>query len=208
MPTGYTADLYEGKDISPREFILRCARGMGACIMQRDDSMDEAPAEQKPHTAYHDEAIERHRQEIAELALMSDEGIAAKAEAERQARVDRWHKEQENKRALHRRYEDMLIAISQWQPPTVEHEGLAKLMHEQITESIRFDCGSIYDRPTDDPHFESFYAVPDFSEYRQARIEEALGGIAYHEKARAEEIERTETRNQWVRDLYNSLENI
>lgn len=43
MPTGYTAIIEERADLSFRDFALRCARGMCACVMQRDDPMDELP---------------------------------------------------------------------------------------------------------------------------------------------------------------------
>jgi len=45
MPTGYTTDIYNGKDVSFRDFALNCARAFGACIMQRDDPADETKAE-------------------------------------------------------------------------------------------------------------------------------------------------------------------
>ena len=40
MPTGYTSDLYEGKNISFTEFALQCSRAFGATIDQRDDGRD------------------------------------------------------------------------------------------------------------------------------------------------------------------------
>jgi len=38
MPSGYTSDLYEGKNISFTQFALQCARAFGAAIDQRDDA--------------------------------------------------------------------------------------------------------------------------------------------------------------------------
>ena len=43
MPTGYTADIYEGNDVSFRDFALKCARAFGACIEQRDDDANDKP---------------------------------------------------------------------------------------------------------------------------------------------------------------------
>ena len=48
MPTGYTAIIEDKPGLTLREFALRCARGMGACIMQRDDNMDEPPKAPEP----------------------------------------------------------------------------------------------------------------------------------------------------------------
>ena len=54
MPTGYTTDIYNGKDVSFRDFALTCARQFGACIMQRDDPADEKP-KIMPEESYHTE---------------------------------------------------------------------------------------------------------------------------------------------------------
>ena len=32
MPTGYTIDLYEGKEVTFEEFVMKCARAFGALI--------------------------------------------------------------------------------------------------------------------------------------------------------------------------------
>ena len=42
MPTGYTYDLYDGKDIEFPDFVMKCARAFGALIEIRDDPMDAA----------------------------------------------------------------------------------------------------------------------------------------------------------------------
>ena len=40
MPTGYTADIQDGKITTLREYALSCARAFGALIMMRDDPHD------------------------------------------------------------------------------------------------------------------------------------------------------------------------
>jgi len=40
MPTGYTAEIYEGeKEVTFEKFALTCARAFGACITIRDEPM-------------------------------------------------------------------------------------------------------------------------------------------------------------------------
>ena len=58
MPTGYTAIIEEKPDLTFREFALKCARGMGACIMQRDEGMDSLPRVDPP-SDYHLKAKEK-----------------------------------------------------------------------------------------------------------------------------------------------------
>lgn len=40
MPTGYTADLHDGKDVTFDQFVKQCARGMGALVTLRDAPWD------------------------------------------------------------------------------------------------------------------------------------------------------------------------
>ena len=47
MATGYTMDIYDGKNVSFEDFCLSCARAFGACILQRDDNTSIKPQLQK-----------------------------------------------------------------------------------------------------------------------------------------------------------------
>lgn len=40
MPSGYTSDIYHGKDVTFKEFALKCARNFGALMHMRDESLD------------------------------------------------------------------------------------------------------------------------------------------------------------------------
>ena len=51
MPTGYTTDIYNGKDVTFKDFALKCARAFGACIHQREDNIDDLPKLKKHDTA-------------------------------------------------------------------------------------------------------------------------------------------------------------
>lgn len=35
MPTGYTSEIYQGEEVSPKDFLLTCARAFGATISMR-----------------------------------------------------------------------------------------------------------------------------------------------------------------------------
>lgn len=43
MPSCYTSDIADGKDVSFNDFVLKCARAFGACIEQRDDNANDKP---------------------------------------------------------------------------------------------------------------------------------------------------------------------
>ena len=144
MATGYTHAVADGTLTDPRKFILRCARAMGACIMQREDPMDDPPKPQEPADFYR-KSLEEARARRDRLRGMSEREIAEAAKASndrsRLSRAEAIAHTCEQKS----RYQAMLAAVRAWVPPTSEHVGLRDFMVEQLESSIQFDCG--YERP-------------------------------------------------------------
>ena len=60
MPSGYTSDIYNGKEVTFKDFALGCARAFGACVMQRDDPADEKP-KIMPEESYHARRVLSYR---------------------------------------------------------------------------------------------------------------------------------------------------
>ena len=56
MPSGYTENIYYGKEVTFKDFALGCARAFGACVMQRDDPADVKP-KIMPEESYHTEKL-------------------------------------------------------------------------------------------------------------------------------------------------------
>src|SRR5690348_5408929 len=83
MPTGYTAEVAEGKVTDFRTFALRCARAFGATIMQRDDPTHDLP-KMREESSHHRDELARWQQRYSDLLLMSHEehAIAAAADYE------------------------------------------------------------------------------------------------------------------------------
>ncbi|MDY7542651.1 MULTISPECIES: hypothetical protein [unclassified Cryobacterium] len=195
MPTGYTADLYEGKAITFKEFALTAARGMGAAIMQRDDGPGPIADEYEPsdyHQIAHAKAVDTLA-ELTQLPLDEWERREAAARADNAAAEMAGAAKTE---ALRARYEAMLARVEGWQPPTSEHERFKDFMREQLEGSIKFDCS---DRSDAAP------STRTAEVYRDERIASAVWNVAYHVKSWTEEQERTASRNKWVRDLKVSL---
>ena len=59
MPTGYTEDIYNGKDVTFKDFALKCARAFGACVHQRDDDANDPPKLREPNTGYYEERLKK-----------------------------------------------------------------------------------------------------------------------------------------------------
>lgn len=195
MPTGYTADLYDGKDQSFPEFALACARAFGALILMRDDPKDAPIPDEFAPDDYHVKKIAEARAEFDRLVSMTN--VEADAEAVRLA--DEWDAaraaEEATRLARKARYEAMRDEAEAWDPPTSEHQGLKEFMVKQLTESIDFDCFT-YEFPS---------PPRDGSTWRHEAVAKAKRDIEYHTAEHAKEVERAAGRSAWVQALRHSL---
>ena len=196
MPTGYTAPIYEGKDITFREFALRCSRNMMALASMRDHGLDaEIPAKLVPDD-YHEKQIAEWRAALIAAETMTDAEAERAAEKEYADEVRRREKSQRERAERHHRYEAMLAEVETWAPPTKEHEGLKSFMMEQLRESLRFDCTEL---TWPEPKRQTG------AEYRAERIAYAQKRIAQYEEELANERKRCDGANAWLAALRASL---
>lgn len=196
MPTGYTAKLYEGEEQTFPDFAMTCARAFGALIEMRDMGLDaRIPDEFEPPT-YHEKEIRIAKARLATLGEMTPENAARHAKEDYDQAVIAREKAETERNARRERYEAMLADVDKWQPPTEEHQGLKTFMADQLRESIKFDCGMDYwpDLPT-----------LDGAEWMAQQVAKAERDVAYHTEEHQKELERTESRNAWVRALRESL---
>src|SRR5665213_2401224 len=100
MPTGYTSKLYEGKDQSFNEFVMRCARAFGALITMRDDPSDAPIPDEFTADSYYSERIATTTRELAEVSAWTQtQGINA-ANASYAAAVESWNQRRIKQAAL------------------------------------------------------------------------------------------------------------
>lgn len=196
MPTGYTDRILKGCTFE--EFVWGAARGMGALIMMRDDSMDAPiPERFEPSTSYYEQSLGRAKTDLVRFEKLSDEDFAEEAQADLEAA----RKEREEYVAKKTKdlelYKAMREKIEAWEPPSEIHEGFKEFMLEQISGSIKFDCGHM-----DDVVDESQYEP---SLYRTRRIARAKRDIEYNTEQLAGELERTKDRNEWLSQLRDSV---
>lgn len=196
MPTGLTAGVADGKVTTFREFALICARQMGACIMQRDDAMSEPPKLQEPST-YNRDALKKAEERLVHLQAMTPADAAKEADAERIESEKQRHEWRNKQRITKDRYQAMHERVQQWKPPTTEHEGLRRLMLEQLRESIKFDCDGEYWKAEEPPK--------TGEQWLAEQRAKAAKDIAYYTVEHEAEVSRTEGRNRWITQLYESL---
>jgi hypothetical protein len=197
MPTGYTAKLVDkGQDF--REFVLTCARGMGACIMQRDDPMDEPPKRTEP-SDYHTKKITDAEALLARLKSMTTAQQAEHGAQLRTEAIGRYRGYLAENVAQNERLEAMAAQVRAWNPPTDEHNGLKDFMLDQILISkndTKYSERSLAEAEAKTP--EAYFVEA---------VSSAARDLTYHAEEHAKEVKRTSGRNDWIDKLYESLPN-
>lgn len=195
MPTGYTADIKDG--ISFEQFAMGCARGFGACISMRDLPSDTPIPEEFDASSYHAEKLAEARLTLALYEDMSPEA------ADMECMDEYSHEERNRKKRLQENhntlqaYRGMLEQVRTWVAPSKEHKGLKEFMIKQLEESLQWDDSTKYlSEPT---------PLLSTTDWREAKKAKALKDIEYHKEGNAKELQRTAERNQWVRQLRESL---
>lgn len=193
MPTGYTVVIEEKSDLTLREFALRCARAMGACVMQRDDAMGVLPEAPEPDD-YYEKSRRTAEAKLVELRGLSTEGKRAlwQADCERiaKANLERVAKASETRR----RYARMRTLVEAWKPPTRDHVGLRHFMLDQIDA-----CSSEWKAYTVQAS-----ATPD--DWYTREVEATEWSLELAVKNVREELQRAEERKVWIATLYASLD--
>lgn len=196
MPTGYTQAVQNGTITDLKEYAMSCARAFGACIMMRDDPADAEIPEEFPASDYHAKALVEAQNELAMFDAMLEPDLRARYDAD-QAAAEKSHRESCRRKQTERaRYEAMLKQVNEWNAPSDDHAEFKKFMASQLNESIKFDCTE-YDRES----------PADFETWKAKTRENLSWYVDYHAKGHAEEIERTNQRNQWIRLLRESFQN-
>ncbi len=191
MPTGYTLDISNGKDVSFRDFALNCARAFGACVMQRDDPADEKP-KIMPEESYHADKLKEIGEFKKPTKTQYSNYIKTKI-ADCKESIDK-------KKKLQKAYAAKIKEAQNWNPPTPDHEGLKKFMIQQLTESMEFDCACTHNESELKKLNEMTY-----NDYLIQEKEHHKWHIKYHTEYLEKDLNTIRQRNKWIQDLYNSL---
>lgn len=194
MPTGYTSAVADG--ISFEQFVWRCARAMGALVMMRDHPTDAPIPERFEPSDYNAKRLAEAKVEWSRVIGMSIADANACATVANAEATGSHAKRLQDRNDLRAKYQAMLDKVMAWTPPSAEHVGFKVFMADQLKQSIDFDCSNRYDEPP---------AALSGVEWRAAAVAKAARDIEYHTQANAEEIDRTEQRNEWLRALRESF---
>lgn len=195
MPTGYTADLNDGKQVTFQEFTMKCARAFGPLIKMLDDPLDAPIPDEFRPSDYHQRATEAAKKHLAEVEGWSNKRAEREAVKAFNAEFRSAQKYAKKKVETGRAYTRMLKKVGGWAPPTKDHEGLKKFMIDQLTESIESDC----------LHAPTMPKRLNGKQFRAQLIKSARRDIAYHTKEHKAEVRLAVDRSEWVRSLRHSL---
>lgn len=194
MPTGYTSDLYNGKDVKFKDFAMSCARNFGALITMRDEAHDAKIPDKFEPSSYHKDALIKASKNRTFTKRMTARQAARGAEQAYQTATAGFIKLKRETDARRERYKNMIAEASVWIPPTDDHVGLRKFMIDQLTESIKYDCRE-YKQPK--------RQTPE--EWQAQKLKDALWHVEYHTEELKKERERCKERTDWVQQLRASL---
>lgn len=197
MPTGYTAELVENGQ-SFEEFVWRCARGMGACIMMRDDPLDKLPPEKFDPSDYNLRCLEEAKAKYERLKSMDSEEQFGFGKQKKFEAVKSSQNYVVGNTVKDTRLEEMEKLVLAWEVPTPDHQGLKDFMLQQLNTSKT---------GMSDWASKTLAEAQEKSEieYYQDALKSAKCDIEYHTKKHDEEVERTNKRNQWLADLRESV---
>lgn len=193
MPTGITSDIYDGKDLTLRGYLLRVGRSMSYSIMQRDSPLDEPPKRSEP-SRYHAEALAKAEARVEELLGMLEEQAAPLAAEAHEQAMARYEHERAANQELRERYEKMIAAVEGWTPDPLVAQTKEYAL-KQLRESLDFDCGYRSSPPQRRSPME----------WWENEIGAARNAAQYHREEGAKEIARAAERNLYIDALYASL---
>lgn len=200
MPSSYTAYILEDKLSKPSDFAKLCARAFGACINQRDDSLDVPLEIPKPDTEYHEKEIKTAEKQVKKLRGMTKAQKITYGSKILKERIKSAKQSIAEKQKNKEKLQAVLDWVQTYNPPTPEHVHFKEFMVQQVTDTMNWDGDASY-------HEE---ALKNYSEMSPLKIwadhlESAKDDIVYHEKNIREEIERANSRADWIAKLVESL---
>ncbi len=195
MPTGYTADVADGKVTELEPFVMQLARGMGALILMRDSPHDAPIPEAFEPSDYHTKKLVDLRAERDSIRALTEAQAQVAADVAIAAYDDARRKAEQEHTDRYNRYNAMLAKIVGWQGAP---EGIKEFGLEQLRSGRDFDCRQ---------PFKYWMPAPerDGAAWRDAELARLHREIEYHATEHAKDCERTEGRNSWLRQLRSSL---
>ena len=195
MPSGYTSDIYDGRDTSFVNFAKRCSRAFGARVGEKENGLY---AEYEPRLIddYKLKHLSKSIEDYNESLTRTPEQWQ-KLYDEAMAHMDEMDAEIASRgEELAGRYLPVLEKAKAWEPPTEDHVEFKKFMIDQLEDSIRFDGADAEREPMERPSFDEWVRDSKKSSERMVSI---------YAKSMFDAVENAIKSNTWVEVLFDSL---
>lgn len=204
MPTGYTAYILDDEVTTGKDFLKLCTRAFGVAINQRDEPLNVPTNERQEMNNHYRNRMNEAITNLKNIFEMNYDQMTF-------AMTQEHHEKVKRAKETVRRLEDENIKlikvkdeVEKWKPPTEEHQDLKKFALEQIGMSMNSD-GLV------DAYIEDMNKVLDTSqesvlEWYDEKLEDAMSELNNAYKWYKEEYKRVDSRNKWMKDFLDSLE--
>lgn len=205
MPTGLTEKIYNGEDVSLRDFILKCATQVSGGYEASDYGAKDLPRYEAPvitaDTTFYEERIIKAENELMYWVKLKEDLDFAQQEYDAEQEKHRQENEHYEKhcREIEQRYRAMLEKVNQWNA-SEPYRGIKEMMIRQLNECIEHDCKIT----------SPLYCLKrqPVEEYIDDHIQWVREEINNYQKRIEEERQRVKEHNAWPKGLYEELDKV
>ena len=190
MPTGYTADILDGKVTNAQEFAAVCARAF--MFTMRDASADAPLRFPVRDDAYYSERLTNA---IADLARWDNSTEEEKYAEWSEYALTKEKRAEEAKEKADNNYRVLSRLLTEVKSISVpeSHTGFKEFMIQQITETMRFDGAFNAE----------YYRVQGYTDWVDSRRADILWDLDRATKGLREAEERYRQSHEWISTLAN-----
>lgn len=208
--TGYTNELVE-KNLDFPEFAKLCARSFGALVMMRDEPLDAKIVKDVEANDFYKKEITRKEKQLKKLLELKNPAEAIKfAKNEIKNKINEIEKfsdeEKERREKNAKILEKTLEKARDYNPQSEKHIEFKKFVVDQLESSLNYEIGTKNYYAGEVQYLKDSLETP--IEYLANRIDTLRKEISYHKEKEEEEIKRTNERNLWINQLFESLEGL
>ena len=204
MPTGYTADIVDGKVTTFKEFAQKCMRAFGATIHMRDESLSEKYKPRKVDDYYID-SVKEAEEKLNKLKEADDNFFLNKVRKELKKDYAYYKEQIEKRKITKERLESILAETQKWNPPTDDHVGIKDFMISQLNETLKYDGDYSYYEEELDEILMKLESPIDIQAIKNQMLEDAEDELKRAKERLEEEIKRCESSNEWVEKFLESI---
>lgn len=201
MPTGYTHIIDDDENVTLKDFISRCARAFGACIMLRDEPLsNELPDAFEPSPFYR-EQYEKSLNELEKFNSLDFQSVFDLYRETQNADFHRKLKSYNESVKVLARYDEMAELVRAWTPPSPDYNELKSFMLEQLQTGRPYVlyADEVKAGPPNGP------TIAQVERWRITHRHELEKAAEKNKLEYEKECERTAGRNEWIRVLKDSI---